>query len=416
MNPLRFDIVIIGDSLAARMAGALLAKHGKRLLLLSTSTHRDPWQLSSFFTEKLLRALGAHDSRTSFLSFQVLSSRARVTIHPDFPLNDELTREFGSAAPQIKALLDDLKRDGTFLEELLWKNGGLPSAGMRDAVAWRWLCLRHKLPLAQLNLPLVERLRGISGPGAEWLGDLFQGLSLQPLDALTVADGALLWAHACRPGGLDGEALNELLNKRFEQFHGTEIQIEALSKLEHSHGEWIASLPGGRRFQAGQLIIGDLGQHLPDHGPLPFRRALPSARHFVTSRIDGQFSALLEKRIVAGGPLPVRMAIASTPKGQIGAVGTGAAADESGIRRQLEPILPFTAYSLDSQTNNQGSIETGVKADKGSLIFKCPLRLGNHLWCADEAHLLPQLGSGGAALLGWTLARHIDPTIIPHND
>jgi len=414
MNPLRFDIVIIGDSLAARMAAALLAKHGKRLLLLSTPTYRDPWRHSSLFTDKLLRALGARDSLALFQPFQVLSSRARVTIHPDFPLTAELTREFGSAAPQVEALLDELKRNGTLLEELFWENGGLPSGGIRDTLAWRWLCLRRKLPSAQLTLPLAERLRGIPEAAAEWLCDLFQGLSLQPVAALTVADGALLWTHACRPGGIAGEELNDLLNKRIEQFHGTEIQIETLSKLEHSHGEWVASLPGGRRFQAGQLILGDLAQNLPDHGPLPSPRAFPPARHFVTSNLDGQLSALLEKRVIAGGHLPVRMAIVSTPTGLIGEVGSSAATEENGIRRQLETILPFASYTLGSQANNQESIEAGTRL-VGSLIFKCPLRLGNHLWCADETCLLPQLGSAGAAMLAWTLARHIDPTIIARN-
>ncbi|MCM2264335.1 MAG: hypothetical protein NDI73_03990 [Desulfuromonadales bacterium] len=414
MTPSHFDIAIVGDSLAARMAAALLAKHGKRLLLLSTAMHRDSWVHSSLFTERLLRALGARDAHTSFQPFQVLSSRARVTIHPDFPLTVELLREFGSAASQVEALLDGFERDGTFLEELLWKHGGLPSGGMRETVAWRWLCLRHKLPLAQLTRPLTERLHGFPDAAAEWLCDLFQGLSLQPLATLTVADGAFLWAHACRPGGVAGEELDELLNKRFEQFHGTEIQIDALDKLEHSQKGWIGSLPGGRRFQAGQLVLGELGQPLPGHGPLPSHRALPPAGHFATSKIDGQLSALLERRVIVGGPLPVRMAIVSTSKGLIGEVGSSAVADESGVRRQLEPILPFASYSLDSRMNNQGPLETENRTDRVSLVFNCPLQLGNHLWCADETRLLPQLGSGGAALLAWTLAREIDPTIIPH--
>ncbi|NJC87545.1 MAG: hypothetical protein FIB02_03290 [Desulfuromonas sp.] len=416
MNPTHFDIAVVGDSLAGRMAAALLAKHGKRSLLLSTAMHRDPWQHSSLFTERLLLALGARDALGSFQPFQVLSSRARVTIHPDFPLTAELSREFGSAAPRIEALLDGFERNGTFLEELLWKHGGLPSGGMRDTLAWRWLCLRYKLPLAQLTRPLAECLHGLPETATEWLCDLFQGLSLQPLAALTVADGALLWAHACRPAGVTGDELNELLHKRFEQFHGTEIQIETLNKLEHGHGGWIGSLAGGRHFQAGQLILGDLGQTLPGHAPQPPHRTLPPAVHFETSNIDGQLSSLLEKRVIAGGPLPIRMATVSTPKGLIGEIGSNAAAEEPGVRRQLEPILPFASYSLDSQTTSRGASAARERTDAEASLFKCPLRLGIHLWAADETQLLPQLGSGGAALLAWTLARHLDPTVIPHSE
>lgn len=415
MQPLRFDIAIAGDSLAARMAAALLAKHGKRVLLLATARYRDPWQHSSLFIEQLLGVLGGRDVLADSQPFQVLSSRARVTIRQNLPLDRELRREFGPAAPLVTTLLDELERSGTLLEKLIWEHGGLPSGGMRNTLTWRWQCLRHKLPLAQLKLPLTKRLHGVPEPAGEWLRDLFQGLSLRPLATLTVADAALLWAHARRSGGLVGEELNSLLHKRFEQFHGTEIRLDTLSALEHGHGHWSGTLPDGKRFQAGQLILGDLDHHLPGHGPLPLQQTVPSARHFATSSLDGQISALLENRVIAGGHHPVRLSLMPQPERLTGEISSGPGVDEASVRCQLESILPFAQYTLSPGEKTRRELEIAGAPDSPSL-FNLPVRLGNHLWCADETRLLPQLGNCGAALLAWTLVRQIDPTIITHGD
>lgn len=415
MHPSRFDIAIVGSNLTARMIAALLAKHGKRVLLLATAAYRDPWQYPSLFTEKLLEMLSGLDILDSNQPLQVLSTRARVTIGPNFPFDLELRREFGSTANTLTALFDELERSGSRLEELLWEYGGLPAGDMRSTLAWRWLCLRRKFPVTQLQMPLTRRLHSIPDPAGEWLRDLFQGLSLRPLASLTVADAALLWANVRRPGVYDGNLLDRLLRKRFEQFHGTEIAIDALDGLEHGHGQWNGNLPDGKRFQATQLILGDLDLSLPGHGPLPVQHCLPPARRFATSPLDGQISALLEKRVIAGGALPVRMSFTSATGGLIGEVSASPDTDEPGVRCQLEPILPFAQYTLSPLATARRDIGMTGSAVAPS-IFKLPLHSGNHLWCADETRLLPQLGNSGAALLAWTLARRIDSTIVSHAD
>lgn len=412
MHRARFDIAIIGDSLAARMAAALLAKHGKRLLLLATPFHRDPWQHSSLFVEKLFHALGGRDCLATNQPFQVLSSRARVTLHRDLPLRQELAREFGHAAASIETLCDELERTGTLLEEILWEHGGLPMGGVRETAAWRWLCLRRKQPLTALSRPFSERLQGLPEPAGEWLGDLFQGLSLQPLAALTIGDAALLWAHARRREGFAGDESTALLQKRFEQFHGIEAPLENLEALEHSHGQWTGSLPGGGRFQAAQLILGTLDKGLPGHNPPLPRQPFMPTRHFTTSPLDGQLSSLLEKRVIAGGPLPMRMTILPATHGTVGDIGTSAASEEADVRRQLEPLLPFARYRLETQSNRPEPIEAIAGKVTLPSILKLPLRLGSHLWCADETRLAPHLGSGGAALIAWTLLRQLDPAAL----
>lgn len=417
MNSARFDIAFVGDSLATRMAAALLAKHGRRVLLLATPFHADPWQHPSLFVDNLLGALGCRDGLTPTRQpFQVLSSRARITIHPDWPLETELSREFGESAPKVAVLLDTLARDGNALEDLLWENGGLPTGGMRATLAWRWLCLRRKLSLSHMAAPLTEHLRHLPEPANEWLRDLFQGLSLRPLPELVVADAALLWANALRPGHLQGEEILRLLNRRFDQFHGTDIALEGLDSLAASHGQWHGTLSGGRRFQAEHLVLGDLAQELPGQHPPRFRSGFLSARHYMTTPLNNQFSRLLENRIVVGGPHPLRLSMVESVKGTIGDVHGAAEASDTEIRRQLEPVLPFARYALEAQAQNR-LLPTSVYTPATiPLLFKLPLRLGDNLWCLDETRLVPQLGCGGAALLAWTLARQFHPAIMVHGN
>jgi hypothetical protein len=104
----------------------------------------------------------------------------------------------------------------------------------------------------------------------------------------------------------------------------------------------------------------------------------------------------------------MRLTIASTGRGLTGNVSSSVDAEEADIRRQLEPFLPFASYALDPQARIRRAPEAALATP---VLFKLPLRLGNHLWCADETRLLPQLGCGGAAMIAWTLARHLDPTI-----
>ncbi len=410
----RFDIAIAGDSLAGRMAAALLAKHGKRLIFLSVPVCQDHWLHSSLLVEKLLGSLGGQAGFAPYAAFQVLSNRARVTIHPELPLAGELAREFGQAAPAVAALLEELALTGQLLEELLWEHGGLPAGGITEKARWHWLCLRRKLSLGALKVPLSERCRNLPEPAAEWLRDLFQGLSLKPLAALTVADGALLWAQARRPEGIATEELHELLRKRFEQFHGVEAKLETVTALEHRQGRWTGSLRDGGPFTAEHLILGDLGHGFSRHGfPLPPQFPAP-ARHFLTSALDGKLSPLLERRVVAGGLLPMRMVTTATAAGLTGQVGAGAAADELQVHRQLEPVLPFARYTLNDQAHERTHAEPTDMAAPCPPLWGLPVHLSNQLWYADETRLLPHLGLGGAALLAWTLVRHLDPKAIAH--
>ena len=145
--------------------------------------------------------------------------------------------------------------------------------------------------------------------------------------------------------------------------------------------------------------------------PLPPQLPTPN-RHFLTSALDGKLSPLLEQRVIAGGPLPMRMVVTATAAGLAGQVGSCSTSDDDQIRRQLEPILPFVRYTLDRHRHDRQHAGPTDAPDRCLPLFRLPLHLGNHLWCADETRLLPQLGIGGAALLAWTLVRNLDPSIL----
>jgi len=408
MTVSRFDIAIAGDSLAAQMAAALLAKQGRRVIRLTAPGPHDPWQHAALFLDKLLDTLGGQACRCANRPFQVLAPRARVTIHPELPLIDELAREFGSESAPVAALLDNLEQLGRLLEETLWEHGGLPGSGVREAATWRWRCLRRKLPPGMLSASLAKRMQAMTEPAAEWLRDLFQGLALQPLAALTMADGALLWAHARRPAGVDAAALQQLLQQRFEQFHGVATSLASLTALEHRDSLWVGTHHDGGTFQAGQLVLGDLDLELPGRGfPLPHQPLTPP-QHLVTSPLDGQLSPLLAERVIAGGPLPMRLALVPAARGMVAHISASVIADEMQMRRQLEPVLPFARYTLAHQHHGRSSVRLADPSSTALPLGQVPFRLGSHLWCADESRLLPQLGSGGAALLAWTLVRQLD--------
>jgi hypothetical protein len=405
----RFDIVVAGSTPAAVMAAALLARNGRRVLHLTSAIPPDPWQSSSLFLRKVLETLSGQACLVAAQPLQVLSARARVTIHPAVPLADELTREFGAVGNQVDAVLAELEALGERLEQLLWEYGGLPAEGLRARAGWRWLCLRRKLATASLSAPLAPRLHALPEAATEWLTDLFQGLAMQPLAALSVADGALLWAQARRGEAVAGGELPALLQKRFEQFHGVTTERQDLAALEHRSGLWNGSLRNGGSFQASQLLLGDLDQELPGHGfPAP-RHPLTPPQQLLTSPLDGQLSLLLAGRVIAGGRLPLRLVLTTTPVGLIAHISASVLADEAQIRRQLDPVLPFARYTLQVQAIGRNTVRLADPATTAPSLFRLPLHPGTHLWCADHAGLLPQLGSGGAALLAWTLLRRLQP-------
>lgn len=392
-----------------------MAKYGQKVILFGTPYQLDnSWGFSSIFLEKLLGTLGGRSCFTNPAPFQVLSDRSRITIHNEIPVQEELTREFGKAAPAAEALLAHLLETGTRLNLLFWDNHGLVWPSLKGKSLARYLCLRRKLSITEMNTPLSNRLEALEAGPREFLTNLFQGLSLVPLESLTVADAALLWAQANRPENLAEPDFSTLLDKRLEQFHGVSEPLDALEHLEFKGNTFSQGrLKDRGEFKASQLFIGDLANTsrlIP--APIVSTIASPDTSRFITTNLFDKVSPLLADQVILGTKQPLRLALErdageTTTSGRIST--TGPVRLES-IKNQLEIALPFAGYTLTAdQVSNNPPPPADNTHRPATMLFASPLQLGKNIFCADSSALYPGMVATGGALLGWTLLNRLCP-------
>ncbi len=413
MSSKHYDIAIIGGSVAARIASALLAKQGRKVLLLRDREAKAPvWFHSSLFLEKLLGVLGARSCFVAQQPIQVISERARVTLSSDIPLEDELTREFGEAGKGVNSWLAELRTQGIKLEELFLENGGLPWPSLKAKGRLKLLTLKRRINWHELEAPVSQSIDHLPAATRSFLTDLLQGLSLTRTSRLSCATAAMLWAQALRPENLKEPDFSEILNKRFEQFHGAKGQIDDLESLAYNGSRWTGGqFKSGGTFTTDNFLLGDK-QWLDKFVPLQKNR-LPSPEAtsvYRTSDLAGQLSPLLARRIICGGQTPLRIAIEEQEDELQGLIMGNSEVSESSIRHQIEAILPFAKYRLSetsAATETATEIATEIKAGQAKPLNALTLRIDKNLYCADRTALLPEMGAAGAALLGWTLAENL---------
>ena len=427
MSSKHYDIVIIGGSVAARIAAALLAKQGNRVLFLRNREAKAPawfhsslflrnreanapaWFHSSLFLEKLLGVLGGRACFVAQQPIQVISEKARVTLSSDVQLEDELSREFGDDGKDVNQWLEELHLQGIKLEEFFWESGGLPWPSLKAKGHLKLLSLKRRINWSELEAPVSQSIERFNGSAKSFLTDLLQGLSSTRITQLSYSKAAMLWAQTLRPENLKEPDFSEMLNKRFEQFHGAKGQIDDLKSLDYNGSKWTGGqFKSGGSFTADSFLLGDK-QWLDFFSPLE-RSKLPLPEPpsvYRTSNLAGQLSPLLASRVICGGELPMRMAIEEHEEELRGLIVSDARSSESLVRLQMEGILPFAKYSfsedslpLEAKTNNKA--DCAVKP-----LASLPIRIDKNLYCADRTVLLPEMGAAGAALLGWTLVENL---------
>jgi hypothetical protein len=410
MNSKHFDVAIIGESLAARIAAALLAKLGSRVLLLS---HPEPsastWFHSSLFLEKILGILGGRDCFVAQQQIQVLSCKARITLSNDIPLDVELNREFGESGPAITHWLQQLEDLGNQLESLFWENGGLPWPTFKAAARFRLLCLRRKVNLKHLDKPITQTLEQLPRCATGFITDLLQGLAMVRIEQLSRDRASLVWAQAMRPENLKQADFCQLLNKRFDQFHGRRAPLEELEGLEYNGSRCTGGkFKGGPHFTATHFLIGDT-EWFDRFAPAKVEKPPRSTRltRLMTSNLKGHLSPLLATRIICGGEVPLRLAIEQEGDRLIGHVTSTGESNQAQLREQLNPVLPFVRYQFSETSGLLDQQDGRSLLPRPQQLTRLPLHLGANLYCADNDLLLAEIGSGGAALLGWTLAEEL---------
>ncbi|MGK2904994.1 MAG: hypothetical protein ACSLFH_01425 [Desulfuromonadales bacterium] len=410
MSSKHYDIAIIGGSLSARIAAALFAKQGSKVLFLR---HREAtastWFHSSLFLEKLLGTLGGRSCFMAQKPIQVFSPKVRVTLNNDIPLDGEFRREFGQDGAAVTQWLETLRVQGVQLEELFWKNGGLPWPSCKAKVHFKLLCMSRNINWAQFDAPVTKSLGQLSSTARLFVTDLLQGLSLMSINRLSRAQSALLWTQARRPENIRGADFSNLLSKRFEQFHGLKAELADLECIDFNGFRWTGGkLRDAGQFTAKAFLLGDARwvDRFKPGKPAALPLAHSPAKQ-ITSPLTGQLSPLLASRVICGGGMPLRLAIEEDETGLSGQFHYTGAATEQQLRQLLEPVLPFVDYALPGDEENISPHIKTDSANRQQQLARLPLQIGNNLYCADSSILMPELEASGAALLGWTLANHL---------
>lgn len=415
MSTSHFDILILGSSPAARMAATLCAKGGRKVLLLDSdqTPPSAPWCHASLHLERLLETLGGRACLRPTPPFQIHAGNTRLTLHGRQSLAAEWLRECGQEQPQILRLLDTLQRQGQQLEQLLLRSHGLPLTGFGSRMRFRWQLLRRGQWPGRLRKPLAQTLSPFGATVRATLETLFSGLALTSITELTTAEAALLWHCASRIEALQWEPFNQLLSKRFEQFHGKIDSAKDLRQIQRrSDGRFEFILKNHPAASATWLVVGDarMADKLP--ADLVANHAEPAPRQSFCARFShGQPSALLAPGVLLDQPQGLRLTLPSAPDEPLWIeAGNVPATDSAQIILRVETALPFSNLTFVTTAQTPSLAVEGTASKRRRQAFPGAhgsIKLGPGLLYCDGQNLLPHLGLPGEAILGTTVANHL---------
>ncbi|WP_432820911.1 hypothetical protein [Trichloromonas sp.] len=413
MHHHHYDIIILGESLAARLAAVLLAKAGKKVLTFrQPNSPVTPWLFNSIHLGQVLDQLGGRNCLTTPRRLQVITKESRLELHGKQLLADELRREFPSSHQQVARILDSLVTVGARLETLLLDCGGLPLFDLAGRLRFRRKLLLSRISWRTLRKPLASLLDEIIDPAPRaCLEALFSGLAMASTDRLTIAEGALLWSSACQAQGISRSALDDLLQRRYEQFHGGCEPLETIKEIG-SDGRIL--LKSDKACSADVLLVGSplAAKVLPESDQKLFGEQQPPCR-WKTSPILLGIAPVLASRVILADPQPLRVTLTPTPTGTVcttesrAAVGLAAPNDDE-LRSQLAGILPFASFNLfPAPTGEATAGDSRWPACSAFPGTAQRLRLRKNLLLGSGMDALPHLGSTGEIMTGFALARHL---------
>lgn len=412
-----YDIIILGSSLASRIASALLAKKGLRVLTFSESSDMFPhWLQTSFHLKRILETLSGRSCLGSPSPFQVITDKCRLDFHGPTPLEEELRREFPNDHDKVQICLEELQRLGDVLEKIIWGNGGLPLLGMSSRLRFAKKRLRQGLSNKAISQPLKDFLSGFTSKATrQTLATLFSGLSLTPFEKLTVAEGALLWNSTSNPEGISRAGLDEILRRRYEQFHGETEQLNNINALESQDSRLTGVvLKNGARCSGTHYLLGSSSAltFLPDHLAeriCPF----PGTCQIITSPLKGALSSLLAPRIIMEAQFPLRLVFETSGDDTICILEcshyekTNQLSEEY-IRRKLDIIMPFATYQSVSYAPTESKPHTSPPSRQKSFPGVAnPLSVGSNILLCQGELVLPSLGAMGEMLVAETVANYL---------
>ena len=404
MNQQYFDVVVIGESLAGRIAAALLARSGLRLLTLRSARPITgcAWGFSSLLLEKVLDQLDGRTVLNKPQTLQFLDREIRIELNGRNSFGDEIRREFPRGAAQILRTSEALATLGEELAELCWDSGGLPLGGLTSRWGFFWRSLRHGLTNGRLRVPLAKHLTKLGvADAAALFGALLPALALVPPERLSVGEAALLWHAASRPESVSLPGLEQLLNRRYQQFHGGEEDLAILDSVTPgSRQPYRLQLKGQRQIAAGCLIVADpaMTGYLPEawRSSAP-AQPLPGA----VLQLTGEVSPVLSEQVVLAGQPPLRLAFSGAEKERRVVVEAAGAISAAELTERLHRLCPFAGLNGEPLTGSVAATQPSglstaiARAAGGPGLFYC------------SATVLPALGCTGEALTALSVATAI---------
>lgn len=399
-----FDAVILGDSLAARITGALLARAGCRLLTLrpAKTLPVPTWFFSSLLLERILDQLDGRAVLTKPQPFQYLADDVRLDFHGRNPLPEEIRREFPAAADEILATTTALAALGDKLATLLWEQGGLPLSGLTSRWSFAIRCLRKGLTQGRLHELLGDRLDELdSTVAAGFLSGLLPGLALRSAEELTLAEAALLWHGVMRPTAASAAGLEGLLQRRYQQFHGQEDDLARLESFAPGrHQPSRLHFRGGQQMMASAVVVGaaDAAAFLPKPMQIPTGA---DNRHQPQIFLGDKVPPVLADHVVLAGTPPLRLYFSGAGDQRRVRVECRQELPAEGIKARLETLLPFATLAVPGMTRPAiPALPPGLRRAIGRAV-PAP-----GIYHSSEA-ILPGLGSLGEVLTGLSVATAI---------
>ncbi len=389
-----YDLLVIGDAPAGRLAAAILAREGRRILHL-TGFGWPPYLLwpSSLLLERLLARIGGGSCLVPSLPVHVRQEDTCLLLHGDAPLRDELQREYPRQATEIQHLLKRLDELGEQLQGILLQGGLLPAAGWTHRWRWPLRAVRHGLPphLPRQPLPAWLQKAGASAGAGRFVCGLLAAATLTPAAAISVAEAALATSQLLNAHGVAPAALDSLLTRRLTEAGVTRRSAADLTALRPAAGHWLCRF-GGEKIRVARVALAGRPPQAPEGLDAVPSGAAAGLWHLEDLR--GRVAAIHAPRLlVAGDSGPLQIAIGGRQdRPDIWLRTACDPADPAPLQAGLERLFPFTAFRPRCVVPPRPA--AGPAGFCGRTAARTPRRL--HLAAGER--LYPRLGPAGEAL------------------
>lgn len=295
-----YNLIIVGDAPAGRLAGILLGREGSRVLHLTGFGWPTYllWQSSQLF-ELLLDRLQARTCLTTPLPVQFHQQQLCCEIHGANLWSDEVRRERPDCYQQILGLLDQLSKWGALLQESLYQMGTSPGSSWKNNLSWKLTTIRNGIPGACRKLTLAAWLKSQDVPisARTFISGLLTSCSLDLEDRLSLAEAALLWSQLTNRHMIAPAALNSILSQRLTDTGSETRSAFDLSAIAQGPNQTVTCTVGKQTFTSDALVVSGQSGWMIDGWPAePQQASRPAV--WQLDQFAGSASRLLAPRLL----------------------------------------------------------------------------------------------------------------------